>query len=173
MLERIKENIQVISTIVQAVMIIILVGVTLWYAVSTKTMTNIMSEEFKLSNRPYVSMASYRWKEKDEGEYLLQAILKNHGKIPAIIFYSESKSDILMSAPANMNFLLYPGVDTYHEILTISELPDNPTEEYVKYKIKYRTAGEKTNDNYCIEYSLMFKTDDLDNLRIDESVLCE
>ncbi len=44
------------GTSIQAITVVILVGITTWYARTTKTMSRIMLNEYKLKTRPYLSI---------------------------------------------------------------------------------------------------------------------
>jgi hypothetical protein len=67
---------------IQAVMIIVLVIITLWYAISTSSMVSIMKEDFDLNNRPWVYFKPMEF-NTDMEEIPVNLVLTNTGKVPA------------------------------------------------------------------------------------------
>jgi len=139
--------------------------ITGWYAFSTKSMLNIMKEDFDISNRPYLSVAIMD--KRTDGSNLVYSIsLTNSGKIPAIITDTvikaisvESKDEKLLTHNINSPTILNPGEST---IL-------NPG-EFIKQDL-VRITKEGINQQYKIKLTINYKSPSKSNAKYTTTYL--
>ena len=126
------------SSQIQAIMIIVLVLITLYYALSTERMADSMIDDFEATNRPYLEIKHYVGFMDESGHLLIsgdkshnvldfkyiifQTKIINHGNIPAEI----------ISKKIEIPKLNYIGSD--NDIITI--YPNSPYDSNSKFKIE-------------------------------------
>lgn len=113
--EKYKSPIEGISSIIQAVTVIILVIVTICYALSTNEMVKIMSDEFEASKIPYLTISKVDLQQVSNGVEL-NIFLSNQGENPLYI-------DML-----NINF--FENNTAVHDSVVDSELGSGETKYY-------------------------------------------
>lgn len=147
------------SVEIQAFAMIILIGVTLYYAISTAGMADIMREEFKISNRPYVSIdeieANY-----DNNKVIIAFHINNRGKIPARIINFNIKSEGLEESLDDAEMILHPGeVKIKGDLVFEKEGIQNISYKF-QVQIEYYSFSDKEEKSkYCIEYHLFHNSE--------------
>jgi hypothetical protein len=157
--EKHQFTIQGISNIVQALTVVILVVVTIFYAISTSSMAHTMRYELNTSQTPYLSIDKVDFEKVGE-DLNLDIYLKNSSDIPVYVDRIET------------NYFLGKG-STLYESIVASELAANETRRYSARMIGYANESNpvlevKTfynnirfpNQKLCHEDMALFKNDE-------------
>ena len=102
------------SGAIQAVTVLILVAVTLWYAISTKRMANLMDHEFRLHSRPYLSLGDIDRVYYEDNPLALQLKfhLINVGNVPVFHFAEDIMLEDSSVTPPQTPLVLFPKQET-------------------------------------------------------------
>ncbi|MFA4955888.1 MAG: hypothetical protein WC556_02815 [Candidatus Methanoperedens sp.] len=131
---------------IQAIMIISLVLVTVWYAYTTNELNNTSKNDFELNNRPWVYFEGQM--ENTTNGLNFNILLKNEGKFPAEIDITKTVfwvGDEDYSLDFNTTLIIFPN----EEGLNINVGYVNPTGVYRLINHKYKNnsvrVGAKIN----------------------------
>lgn len=99
---------------IQAIMVIILVSVTIWYAISTYQMTQTSKQDSDLNNRPWIYFEPQF--DQAPGELRVNILLKNVGRVPSEVIIK--KTIFLIgnedySLDYNQKTIIFPGQEGY------------------------------------------------------------
>lgn len=115
---------------IQAILVFVLVGVTIWYAISSNKMTNIMKQEYELSTSPYLFLSRTVDRNRDfNNTKVLQLVFHftNGGKVPVEYFIEELILSNSSINPEKVTSLLFPNQEgTLSSNLYISDSIDYP-----------------------------------------------
>ena len=168
-----KYIIEGLSNIVQVITVIVLVVITIWYANSTKQMADIMRDEFKISNRPYISINQFHTNLNGKNEAMeIIADIKNIGKIPGKLLKIETSlgGPKSLTENAEKNLLIYPNETVYQSLVIIAR-DTIYSKQSLKTKIFYTSSA--TDEKYCVEYNFAYSGNPLDSIGIKDSNICE
>ena len=153
----------------QLIVVVILIFITIFYAFSTHKMASTMSEEFELSNRPFLAISEIISSLDNQGNLIISFRIKNVGKLPGEIFKFESAAS--MKKSQNESFLIYP--EMINMIPSFYITKDKLNEEGVINEKIYYTAPLTYDKIYCVEYNIKYWGDPNLPLAIINSTICE
>jgi hypothetical protein len=139
--ERKNLNIKYTTSVLTTISSFLLLFVTIFYAWLTFQTLSITKQDFEMSNRPYVSVATMDSENKD-GNILYSVQIKNSGKIPAILTETSVKEspETLLSDNKSQT-IINPGELVKENLITIA--PDGINEKYfIEYTINYKTPSQ-------------------------------
>ncbi len=161
------ENVTAISTIVLAL-------ITGFYAFWTYKMAKMQKEEYEISNRPYLSIETM---DKKTGltDIEFWGSIKNSGKTPAVIIYSEldtyDKKEIkvedVFERPSKV--LINPGESINTRIVTL-DIVNSMNQYKFNFKIEYKSIINK-DKKYSTEYIYKYNGEKDRNLSIASTEL--
>jgi len=170
MLSRIKKIAKGIEKFPNCTLIVLII-VTGFYAFSTERMADIMEEENRISNRPYLAIESIKTKpDADNKQIIFDFYIKNMGKTPGLITEINIQT-LLESAEVDNQIILHP-----EEIKSVELF--RGSEEYIKLhnnysiKIKYRPFSN-LKQKYCIEYNYYYQDVPEKELNIKDIKICD
>jgi hypothetical protein len=104
------------SGVIQAILVLILVSVTIWYAISTKKMADIMHHQFLSSMRPYLYPAIEierdfipNYNPNNNYSIQLKFLFTNVGSVPVNYYVDELILNGSSINPPKTNSNLFPG----------------------------------------------------------------
>src|SRR5271169_2120067 len=99
------------SGAIQVILVLVLVSVTIWYAISTKTMAKIMAQQYTSSTQPYLYPAreiDRNFNPRDNTTIQLKFLFTNVGNVAAQYFVEELILAGTSINPARVNTILFP-----------------------------------------------------------------
>lgn len=135
------------NTQIQAIMIICLVLVTVWYAYTTNEMNNTSKNEFELNNRPWV----YFEGKLENTTYGLNfnMLLKNVGKFPAEIILEKTifwVGDEAFPVDFNQTMIVFPNQDDHY--INIGSVYPTGVYRLINHKYKNNSIRAYAKINY-------------------------
>ncbi|HUV01955.1 MAG TPA: hypothetical protein VMW67_00635 [Desulfobacteria bacterium] len=121
---------------IQVILVLALVGVTMYYAVSTHKMASTMKNDFEANNRPFVFVSDIL---VDSGTSSIGVVLENSGKLPAaiefkrgdIIFYQTPFTELGrkdLAEDINITYFVFPTQKNEKISIPASEIMNNISE---------------------------------------------
>jgi len=99
------------SGAIQAILVLVLVSVTIWYAISTKTMARIMAQQYVSNMQPYLYPArevDRNFDPKDNKTIQLKFLFTNVGNAAVHYFVEEFTLENTSINPPKVNTILFP-----------------------------------------------------------------
>ena len=104
------------SSAIQAIMIVVIVLVTIWYAYSTKKMVKLMNQEYALNSMPLLSITrtvDRNFKSMDTENKMVQLVVHylNLARVPVRYFTKKVKINGTSINPKKVETVLFPQQD--------------------------------------------------------------
>jgi hypothetical protein len=165
-------EIQGIASIVQAATVVSLLIITLFYTAMSQKTTDLMTDEFHLSNRPYITLngVSQELAQDAEKSIVMSLELGHRGQVPGTITAIDTEIMGGAKTADTKSFVLFPGdIHRQELIFKRTELTEGKT---LRVKLNYKTSSELVKEaNYCVEYYLQYNGIGK-QVTIDRSAIC-